>query len=86
MLFRSQGIAQPGRVRSDREQQAGLLAVAREWMAQCQPEGEDRSRDDEPHDRPRDADIEQLPPGRRGVAWVALLLFAVTFTPMPFRI
>src|SRR5881628_537149 len=27
-----------------------------------------------------------LPPGRRGVAWVALLLFVVTFTPVPFRI
>ena len=27
-----------------------------------------------------------LPPGRRGVAWVALLLFVVTFTPIPFRI
>ena len=32
-------------------------------------------------------DVERpLPPGRRGVAWVALLLFAVTFTPVPFRI
>jgi len=32
-------------------------------------------------------DVERpLPPGRRAVAWAALLLFIATFTPIPFRI